>query len=437
MMRTRLRFGTALSAIAMASVIAGCATPQTGPRESIFGDKFDKSNVALATRAAAALAAEDYSKAVHLAERAVENSPRDAGFRALLGNAYFGAGRFASAESAYRDSLALISNQPKVVLKLALVQIAQGKNGAAVEFLEAARSLIDVSDYGLALALAGAPQRAAMVLEAAARQPGADARLRQNLALAHALSGDWTTARLVAEQDLAPNLVDARIQQWMALATPARASDQVAALTGVTPAPVDPGQPVRLALAPVETRTAEAAPQPAPVAAAPVAVDTPAFEAAPPVAVAEVAPPPLPLLPVAEPAPEAEVAPPPPPPAPEAKAPVVRAAAFVPARKPVRKASAPRAQGRSTAVVQLGAYGSRDRVSAAWNSITTRYPALRGYTPLTARFETSSGTVYRLSIRGFDSQQEAIARCRLLKTRGGSCFVRSIAGDAPVHLASR
>src|SRR5918993_637089 len=181
-------------------------------------------------------------------------------------------GRFASAESAYRDSLALVPDQSAVVLKLALVQIAQGKNGEAVSFLNYARGALDAADYGLALALAGQPQEAASVLGAAARDPRADARLRQNLALAYALSGDWAAARTVAEQDLSADLVDARIQQWMTFAKPTTAYDQVAALTGVTPVAGDPGQPVRLALRANATRTAEAAPadeQPAMVAYAP------------------------------------------------------------------------------------------------------------------------------------------------------------------------
>ena len=54
-----------------------------------------------------------------------------------------------------------------------------------------------------------------------------------------------------------------------------------------------------------------------------------------------------------------------------------------------------------------------------------------------AAFSARNGTVYRLAIKGFASQQEAIARCRLLKSRGGSCFVRNVAGDAPLQIASR
>src|SRR5689334_24530765 len=44
-------------------------------------------------------------------------------------NAYFAAGRFASAETAFKDALTINPAQPQVILKLALVQIAQGKNG--------------------------------------------------------------------------------------------------------------------------------------------------------------------------------------------------------------------------------------------------------------------------------------------------------------------
>lgn len=464
------RFGSALSMIALASVLGGCAAPHSGPTSaSIFGSKIDKSNIALATRAAAALAAEDFAKAVDLAERAVVNSERDAGFRALLGNAYFGSGRFASAEAAYRDSLSLLSNQPQVVLKLALVQIAQGKSREALAFLEAARPVLDRSDYGLALALAGQPGRAVAVLEPAAREVGADAQLRQNLALAYALTGDWTAARTVAAQDLSPNLVDSRIEQWMVFAKPARASDQVAALMGVTPAASDPGQPVRLALSEPATRHAavvapqrkappQAAAEPVRARAAVPAAAVPAVVAAPQAVeyrapaveqfqpqvavrpadqVSEAAP-----VPVPAPAPVVALAPPEPPvraaPAP-AKAPVVRAAAFVPAKRPTaRPASLPRVQqGRSSAVVQLGAYGSPQRVLAAWNQFAQRFEKLRGYSPISARFESSRGTVYRLSVRGFASAGEANALCSGLKRQGKNCFVRSVAGDTPVRFAAR
>src|SRR4051794_27325626 len=261
LMSRALRFGPAISLVALASMVGGCATSQSRVGAD-FGGKA-RGEIGLATRAMAALNANDVPAAITLGERAVQKTPNDAGFRALLGNAYFAGGRFQSAESAYKDSLNLFSNQPQVVLKLALVEIALGKSGEALSFLEAGKDVLDPADYGLAVALAGHPADAVRVLEAAAREPGADARVRQNFALALALSGDWTNARTVAAQDVPADQLDSRIQQWMQLASPKKASDQIAALTGVKPAVADPGQPTQLALNKTDTRLAEAAPAPA------------------------------------------------------------------------------------------------------------------------------------------------------------------------------
>ena len=452
-MSKSLRFAPAFTAIAMASAITGCAAPQFGTRSaSNSGDKVDLANVGVATRALVALNSQDFPTAVKYAELAVANSPNVAGFRALLGNAYFGSGRFASAESAFRDSLSLNANQPQVIVKLALVEIAQGKNAEAQQFLASARNMLDPADYGLALALAGQPQDAVNVLEAAARQPGADARVRQNLALSYALTGDWESARTIAAQDISADLVDARIQQWMLFAKPAAASDQVAALTGFRPVTGDPGQPIRLALRTVETRTAEVAPaveQPPVVQAAPsqVAEVVPAPVAEPAAAprVAEVAAAPAPVSPEPATAVIAAAAAS----APEAPAAYAAMAAFnqraqmrkqakaAAVRAPVRRAALQRATGNSTSVVQLGAYGSPQRVAAAWNDAARRHAMLRAYSPMSARFNSSRGLVYRLAVRGFSDAEQAKDLCLSLRRAGGSCFVRTVAGDVPVRLASR
>ena len=461
-----LRLGTALTAIGLIGALAACASPgnRMSNRASIFGDKVDSSNIGIATRAQAAIEKGDYATGVTLTERAVGNTPNDAGFRSLLGNAYFGGGRFASAESAYRDSLSLLSNQPQIVIKLALVTIAQGKTDSAIAVLDGARNVLDPSDYGLALALAGQPQAAVNVLDAAAREVGADARVRQNLALAHALTGDWTQARNVASQDIAADQLDGRIQQWMTFAKPAKASDQVASLTGFTPAAVDPGQPVRLALVqpknavrlaqvtePAPPMVAEAAP------AEIVAVEVPAADVQPepaaaeaPAEVAEPAPAPvvvaaaLPIVAVEQVRAMAEaVAAPLITASTTAPTPVVarpslspRAASMTDGRPPVRRAAFGRPSGNSRSVVQLGAYSSRAFVSVAWAKLASKYPTLRGYSPATARFESARGTVYRLSVSGFDSGGHAQQMCSSLKTKGAACFVRSVAGDVPVRMAS-
>lgn len=437
-------FGSAFTALGLIGALSACASPgANGPRSaSIFGEKVDTTNIGVATRAQTALEKGDYTTAIEFAERAVDGSPRDAGFRGLLGNAYFAAGRFASAEAAYKDSLALVPNQPQLVLKLALVIIAQGKHGEALAQLDAARQVLDPSDYGLALALAGQPASAVSVLEEAARNPGADSRVRQNLALAHALQGEWTAAKVIASQDVPADQLDGRIQQWMAFAQPTRAADQVAALTGVTPAATDPGQPSRLALVPQETRTASLA--------EPV-VPAPAFEAAPMVQQAAVvdpmpAPAPEPVMiaaadsvPTFVPPPAVEA------PKPQAKKtvkPKSKTVAAKPGLSPksatlFHKASFPKvARGNSKSVVQLGAYSSRSFVNVAWNKLAKKHAALRDFTPSSATFDSAKGTVYRLSIRGFASDGDARDFCEALQSAGGKCFVRSVAGDAPVRLAA-
>ena len=473
-----IRSSRTASAFLLASMLAGCATPQA---KTGFGGRTD-ADLGAATKALLALNANDTATAIDFAEKAVAKNPDDAGFRALLGNAYFKAGRFASAEAAYKDALTLYSNQPQVILKLALVETALGNNDQAVAFLEAGRGVLDASNYGLALTLAGHASDAIPVLEAAAREQGADATVRQNLALAHALAGDWTEARTIAAQDVPANQLDSRIHQWMQLASPKKASDQVAALTGVTPAASDQGQPVRLALRRTDTMMAQAAPAPkAPkyvAVSAPVADSAPVIEAAPPAQqtpvamprpqLAEIAQPPAApqfVDDVAIPAPQLDavpavaVAPVAPKPAlnpivAEASLPLPVAMlaaaarevptavkAFLPKKAAVavhhakaRPVVRPRV-GPGDAIVQLGSYSSAKSIDVAWNKLTKRHPALRAYLPLRAKFNSPKGTFYRLSIQGFDNQREAIARCQQLKSNGGQCFVRPFAGDAPVQIA--
>src|SRR5947209_3075734 len=272
-MNQPLRSSSAASIAVLASFLAGCATPQSmAVSTTHFGGKVG--DIGLATRAQIALNSHKVPEAIQLAEQAVAKAPTDAGFRGLLGNAYFAGGRFRSAETAFKDSLSLYPNQAQIMLKLALVQTALGKKDQAIATLNDARPALGESNYGLAMTLAGRTAEAIRVLESAARDPNADATVRQNLALAYAFAGNWDNARAIAAQDVPAGQLDTRIHQWMQLTSPKSPAEQVAALVGVTPAAIDEGQPVRLALARpdsqrAETQVAQAAPPvkaPAPVA---------------------------------------------------------------------------------------------------------------------------------------------------------------------------
>jgi hypothetical protein len=86
-----------------------------------------------------------------------------------------------------------------------------------------------------------------------------------------------------------------------------------------------------------------------------------------------------------------------------------------PVASPRRASLSKSRAGKSRAVVQLGAFSSRNRIELAWSRASSKYSALRGYTPVSARFDSAKGTVYRLSVKGFGSDREAKLLCESLK----------------------
>ncbi len=397
------------------------------------------------------------AKAFDRAERAVALMPDNASYRSLLGRAYVAAGRFASAETSFADALTLEPGNGKFALNLALMKIARGDNGAAMSLLEEHRPLIALADYGLALALAGDIVGAISTLQEAARAPDASAKARQNLGLAYALGGRWIEARVVASQDLSPDLVDARMGEWALMASPRAAWDQVAGLLRVTPI-ADAGQPVRLALvmpagqalaqaelqnsvvevlsAAPEVETVDAAAEPAPVfetsveAVKPPKAPAPVYQApaaASTVSIALDAPKPFVAQAALAPLIRAEQGP--------LKQAVVLAgnapqtAAFVPAiHRGVRSGQF---------VVQLGAFSKLAYAETAWERAANRVGELRNYDPMNARVNVKGGALLRLAVSGFVTREAANQVCTQVKKSGGQCFVRSISGDAPMQFVSR
>lgn len=460
---TRMSIKIAASVFALGIATIGCTPEGAGieSASSMSEARAAKAAAKAAEKAEKALAKGQVEKAAGEAEIAVAARPDHAAYRALLGRAYLAAGRFASAEAALRDTLTLDAADGRTALSLALAETAQGDWAGARETLKAHQAIIAPTDRGLAFALAGDPVLAVDILTNAARAPNADAKTRQNLALALALAGRWNEAKIVASQDVAPQDVDKRIMQWASFSQPKDAADQVASLLGVTPA-YDPGQPTRLALvqsAPVALAAVEpvvAAAEPvveepviaetfvdAPVAAEPV-VEVAAVEATPEtVAAVEAA------EPIVEQAvamanaagivflPRAEVVQAVP--AFTAAAPVVRAEPSAD-RSPVRAAAAKAyvpAQNGGRYVVQIGAYDSAAVAEDSWSNMVRRHKVLAGYMPssMTIADGDNAGLV-RVSLAGFASERDALKICGRLKANGASCFVRMAATDSPVRWAS-
>lgn len=423
---------------ASSMIVAGLTVAQNAYADfSPKGEAVAGKEAARVAAKAEKLLAKDPAKALVSAEHAVALAPTQAGYRMLLGRAYLANGRFRSAAASFNDVLTLDPNNGAAALSLALAKIALGDKDGARALVDAHDSRIAASDRGLALALTGDAPGGVAVLEAAVRSGGSDAKTRQNLALAYALSGRWQEAKLMASYDLDPATVSKRIMEWSSLARDEVGTAQVAGLLGVTPA-MDEGMPVRLALAPsspaaAPVQSAEAAPPPpAKVAdqgefAAVAVAEAPAAPA--PVAVAS-----APTAPGIEFAPRAEIVQP------------LPAKAVSPARAPapVKAQPAPRFQQAAYLVparsgrfaVQLGAYSNPARVEAAWSQTVARVGSLARFTPASAMVRTAGGTFHRLSVTGFETRAAAVALCTQLRAKGGQCFVREVAGDAPLQWAA-
>ena len=96
-----------------------------------------------------------------------------------------------------------------------------------------------------------------------------------------------------------------------------------------------------------------------------------------------------------------------------------------------------RAAGPGRFAVQLGAYSSSSSVERAWAQMLKRF-GFASLTPLSTTVSVPGrGTLHRLSVAGFASRESAGRTCRSIQAKGGACFVRTVAGDAPVRWASR
>lgn len=422
----------AISTALAAGMLSGCAAGGVHPGQ-------------IADRANDALARGSSTKAISLAEQAVQADPRNAAYRTTLGDAYLHAGRFASARQAYDEAMQLGDDKGRTALSLALADIAQGNGAHALDTLAAYRDSIPASDYGLAIALAGQPSQGVAVLGNLLRSGENTAKVRQNLAYAFALDGQWAQARIMAGLDVPANQVDARITEWASNGKPEDANKRVAMLLSV-PVVADSGEPQALALANTPSTqqladnaaTRQAAPQlaaaaqqelpaiggdaskAAPAVTLPAAGDAPTSEPTAPAALASIDLPPSETAPAAaRPAPYRVVGDHVPGRAASSAAGPVSSTAAA----PVRTASAELAV-RGTHLVQLGAFSSSDGANRAWAHFTRRNPALNRHGHVITHVVVNGHDFWRVMAEGFNGYANASSLCQTVKSRGGACFVR-------------
>ncbi len=415
----RLAVTTALASTAL----AGCS----GKVAPSFAESSGKAEVALAKGKA--------DKAVNHAEAAVLASPRDAYTRTLLGNAYLEAGRFASAAQTFEDAIALGDSSPRTVISLSLALTGMGDRAKAIYVLESNEAALDPADYGLAIALAGQPQRGVHVLSNTLRAGNNTAKVRQNLAYAYAMSGQWREARVMVAEDVPADKVGDRMAEWGAIARPELYRTRVASLLKVDIAD-DPGQPAMLALnnnPSVDMLASENVDTGAADSDFAYAEELPATESAPierivfdtrddsedePKAVIIASLPNEPA-PAAKPAPSvaqsfAEA------PAPAAKAPAARKA----------PAAAPRLSlAKGDYNIQLGSYFTMADAELGWTKFQQMYPELGDAERVISKARVNGKIYYRVAAVGY-AKDSARAMCSSVKGKGGGCI--AYAKDNPL-----
>lgn len=463
-----IAFKFAASSVALSMAVVGCQVQGVSFGSSAAfasQSRVDGEAGRFAREAGEALGRGDLGSALTAMEQAVALSPRDAGYRLTLADIYMRSGRFESAEATYRDVLALDPSRPRAAMALALMQVANGRSQDALAQLDALQGQASPSDLGLAYALAGSPQRAVEILEPVARSMNATARVRQNLALAYALGGDWSRARMIASQDVSAAELSQRMAEWASMASQPGSANPVVAVLGVNPV-TDSGLPVRLALnapaapvsppvqmaqaAPIVLPLAEQVAEAAPASAVPVPAATP-VEAP---AYAELEQPEWGVasngsVQLPAPAPEAEQAPARVQYASAAETlvrpdPVVMAVSQRPVRRSGRivealstpSVAAPVRSGSGRYVVQIGAYSNAANAERAWQDAERRF-GLASEQPVTMTFDHNGRLFHRVAISGFTSRADANAQCVSIRSRGGECFVRGNAGDSAIRWASR
>lgn len=394
--------------------------------------------VASAGDAAEARADGKSDKAVSLAEQAVQAAPSDAAAKAELGASYLAAGRFVSAQHAYDDALTLGDVSPRTALGFVLASIAVGDNRAAIDVLGEWRDAMSPADLGLAYALAGNPEMGVQVLNNALRGGENTPKMRQNLAYAYALGGNWAAARIIAAEDVAPGELDERISHWASLARPEDYAARVANLLGTT-VQADAGMPTQLALGSgttAEALIAEAAasasqrqasaggelppvdllavsgaarqlpPMDAPFGANGGGEEEPDFDSAFAGAGQPAAPARAVSNPVVQPTPVAAPRP----------APTQAVARPAPKAEPARSQVA-----SGSHLVQLGSYTSEAAAKRGWDIFAKRFPQISDREQVITRAKVRGRIYYRLSA-GNLAAASARSLCVTVKAAGNGCI---------------
>ena len=236
--RARLRAGTILVPVAIGLALAGCAKPQSAVDATVTGaisqpltpDDFQKAltywgdryqrepkNKDVALNYAAALNRIGHSdQAVIVLRQTSGQFPADRDVLAAYGKALASSGDLQTALLVIQRAES--SNQPDWKLKSAEAAILDqlGRQDEARKLYAQALQLAPnepstLSNFAMSYVLTGELPAAEKLLRQAIASPGADSRVRQNLALVVGLSGRFDEAQKIASAELSPDQAAANI----------------------------------------------------------------------------------------------------------------------------------------------------------------------------------------------------------------------------------
>jgi Flp pilus assembly protein TadD len=237
-LRFRLKSGAAALAIMAALTLQGCAKPQSATDPTITGaiahpvtsddfqkaaaywggqyQKNSKDREAALNYAAAEQRLGDATAALGVLQAASLTFPGDRDVLAALGKAYAATGDLGQALDAVRQAQDGAKPDWRLISAEAAILDQMGKNADARKLYAEARTLAPnepsvLSNYGMSYVLTGELPKAEALLRQAIALPGADSRVRQNLALVVGLEGRFDEAEKIASAELPPDEAAANI----------------------------------------------------------------------------------------------------------------------------------------------------------------------------------------------------------------------------------
>jgi Flp pilus assembly protein TadD len=237
-LRFRLKGGAAVLPVAVMLALAGCAKPQSATDPTVTGaiahpvtnddlqkaadywgaryQKNSKDRDAALNFASAEQRLGNAPAALTVLQAASLTFPGDRDVLAALGKAFAATGNLSDALATLQHAEDPAKPDWKLMSAEAAILDQMGKNDDARRLYAQARTLAPneptiLSNYGMSYVLTGDLKKAETLLRQAVALPGADSRVRQNLALVVGLEGRFDEAQQIAAADLPPDEAAANI----------------------------------------------------------------------------------------------------------------------------------------------------------------------------------------------------------------------------------